>query len=213
MGKALARESRRRQVSELWGWGGGEAGFSGRSPEAHAVAAHQPGTGEMCSHPWLLHLAWSCIVVLFCFFPLWSSGCAFYWKVYITGSIASLKKLDIGLWVDIIDDWCLSQPPAKITAPRGHELWLFISVLQYLEGRRNLVNILSSKWMVLQFSLLESKKPVSCLRESLVGWFFLARFVLFCVCVHKPLRSPFLNSEFGKDTFGGWKNPGIFLCL
>jgi len=37
--------------------------------------------------------------------------------------------------------------------------------------------------MVLQFSLLESKKPVSCLRESLVGWFFLARFVLFCVCV------------------------------
>ena len=37
--------------------------------------------------------------------------------------------------------------------------------------------------MVLQFSLLESKKPVSCLRESLVGRFFLARFVLFCVCV------------------------------
>ena len=36
--------------------------------------------------------------------------------------------------------------------------------------------------MVLQFSLLESKKPVSCLSESLVGCFF-SWLVWFFVCV------------------------------
>lgn len=40
---------------------------------------------------------------------------------------------------------------------------------------RNSVNILWNKWMVLQFSLLERKKPASCLRESclsILGLYF-----------------------------------------
>ena len=63
------------------GLGGGEAGFSGGSPEAHPLC--RPPTRNWGGV--LLPLTAALCLVMhrgFVFlFPLWSSGCAFYWKV------------------------------------------------------------------------------------------------------------------------------------